>query len=96
MGDMKYWFSWKLCRIRAFFTLIKRLPKFYRLNLFWDVDPAFYGDVIRNYCEVMCELTGGKLKKPSHDSMTVIEEVWKYMNTHYAGWRSKEEEKKEN
>lgn len=92
MRKVKFWFSWKAHCIRGFFTLLKRLSGFYWLNLFWDVGPQFYSDVIRNYSEVMRELTGGKLTKPSHDAMTVIGEVWKYMDAHYAGWNKKERE----
>lgn len=89
MKNVKYWFSWKWYCIRGFFTLLKRLPSFYRLNLFWDADPQFYSDVIRNYSNAMYELTGGKLHKPHYDAMAVIEAVWKYMDEHYAGIKEK-------
>ncbi len=70
----------------SFFRMLKRLPGFWKLNRFWDVEPSFYGWVIRQYSTVMNELTGGKLSKPSHSAETVIEEVWTYMTGHFAGW----------
>ena len=66
--------------MRSFFLLIRRLPGFWKLNRFWDADPEFYGWVIRQYSTVMYELTGGRLSKPSHDAMTVIEEIQRYMD----------------
>lgn len=73
--------------IRAFFRFIKFLPGFYRLNRFWGENPKYYGWVIRQYVTVMDTLTGGKLKNPSHDAMTVCNEIWRHMNRHYAGWK---------
>lgn len=87
---IKFWLSCKWDGIRAFFKLIPRLLGFYRLNRFWDQKPDFYGWVIQQYVAVMNELTGGKLRKPSHDAMTVIETVWGYMKAHYAGWEKEE------
>ena len=88
----KFWVSCKWDGIRAFFKLIPRLPGFYRLNRFWDQKPDFYGWVIQQYATVMSELTGGKLHKPSHDAMSVLDYVWDYMNAHYAGWKKEESE----
>ena len=76
--------------VRSFFRFIRFLPGFWRLNRFWDVDPDFYGWVIRQYATVMNEMTGGQLSKPSHCAETVIEEIWEYMEKHYAGWNKKE------
>lgn len=87
---LKFWFSCKWDGIKALFSLLRRLPGFYRLNRFWDQEPRFYGWVVQQYVEVMNELTGGKLRKPSHDAMTVIGTVWKYMDMHYAGWKKEE------
>ena len=84
---VKFWFSCKWDGIRAFFKLIPRLPGFYRLNRFWDQKPEFYGWVIQQYVAVMNELTGGKLRKPSHDAITVIEAVCKNMDVRYVGQR---------
>ena len=78
---IKFWFSCKWDGIRSFFLLLKRLPGFYRLNRFWDCEPEFYRWVIQQYEEVMYEMTGGKLSKPSHSAQTVINEAWNYIDS---------------
>ena len=65
--------------VRSLFRFIRFIPGFWKLNRFWDVEPEFYGWVIRQYSTVMNEMTGGKLSKPSHCAETVIEEIWNYV-----------------
>lgn len=89
--SVRFWFSCKWDGIRAFFLLVKRLPGFYRMNRFWDADPQFYTDVIRNYSEVMSDITGNRLSKPSHDAQTVLMYAWDYIDEIF---REREEEKK--
>lgn len=93
---IKFWLSCKWDAVRSFLLLIKRLPGFYRLNRFWDADPQFYTDVIRDYSEVMRDLTGGRLRKPSHDAQTVIEQAWNYLDGYYAAlmkeWKEESKE----
>ena len=72
--------------VRSLFRFLRFLPGFWKLHRFWDAEPGFYGWVIRQYSTVMNELTGGKLSKPSHCAETVIEEIWRCMEKHYAGW----------
>ena len=80
---MKRWLSFRWQGFRCFLRFIKRLPKYFWLNQFWDCEPDFYPWVINQYSEVMCEMTGGKLSKPSHDAKTVITYAWDYIDEEY-------------
>lgn len=74
-------------RFHCLFRFLRRLPGYWRLNRIHDLNPDFYGWVMNQYSTVMNELTGGKLCKPSHDAMVVIDEIWEYMYRHFAGWK---------
>lgn len=75
--------------VRDFFSFVRRLPGFYRLNRFWDKHPRFYWDTINNYIKVMYELTDGHYSHPGYNAQTVIDEAYACMDKH---WREEHEE----
>lgn len=80
---VKFWFEEKWYSIRSFFTLLRRLPGFYRLNWFWDKEPDEYTRILRAYTQVICELTDGRLSKPEYDPVTVLDAIWDRMDKTY-------------
>ena len=80
---MRRWIQFKWEAFRCFLRFMRRLPGYYWLNNFWDFEPDFYPWVINQYSEVMCEMTGGRLSKPSHDAKTVIMYAWDYIDEEY-------------
>ena len=81
---MRRWLSFRWQGFRCFLRFFRRLPGYFWLNQFWDCEPDFYPWVINQYSEVMYEMTGGKLSKPSHDAKTVISYAWDYIDREYA------------
>ena len=77
---MRRWLSFRWQGFRCFLRFFRRLPGYFWLNQFWDCEPTFYPWVINQYSELMCEMTGGKLSKPSHDARTVIQYAWEYID----------------
>lgn len=77
---MKRWLIFRWEAFRCFLRFFRRLPGYFWLNQFWDCEPDFYPWVTNQYSEVMYEMTGGKLSKPSHDARTVIQYAWEYID----------------
>lgn len=90
-----HWIRFRLYCIKdaivSFFKFLKRLPGYIWLNRFYDCEPDFYPWVINQYSEVMCEMTGGKLSKPSHDAKTVIMYAWEYIDRECGGDKQDED-----
>lgn len=91
-GYIRFRGSLFLMGVKSFFKFIRRIPGYYWLNQFWDCEPQFFTWVMKQYEEVMYDITGGKLSKPSHSAGTVLQFAWDYIDEIF---REREEENKE-
>ena len=61
--------------VRDFFRFIRRIPGYRRLDKDYGYEPDGYAFIISEYERVLCELTGGKLSKPTYSAEYVITTV---------------------